>query len=154
MLAAEVIEDQVAQLRSPENKVAYRALKSLVEASEQSDEVYRRMDTFIEMMSDQNSYFRTRGLTLIACNARWDEAGRIDEVIDEYLAHVTDEKPITARQCVKAVPQIAEAKPGLAERIADALRHADVSKYPDSMRPLIQKDICDALVVLAGLQNA
>lgn len=154
MLADEVIEDQVAQLRSPDNKVAYRALKSLVEASEQSDEVYRHMDTFIEMMSDQNSYIRTRGLTLITCNAKWDEAGKVEKVIDEYLERVADEKPITARQCVKTVSQIAEAKPDLAERIADALRHADVSKYPDSMRSLVQKDICDALVVLTGLQKA
>ncbi len=148
----ESVEMLVHQLRSPNNKVAYCALKSLVEASGQSDEVYHYMDTFIEMMSDQNSYVRTRGLTLIACNARWDEAGKIEKIIDEYLEHVTDEKPITARQCVKALAQVAEEKPQLTARISDALRHADLSKYTDSMRPLVQGDICDVLLTLNSLK--
>ena len=152
MINEESVEMLVRQLRSPNNKVAYCALKSLVEASGQSDEVYHYMNTFIEMMSDQNSYVRTRGLTLIACNARWDEAGKIEKFIDEYLEHVTDEKPIAARQCVKALAQVAEEKPQLTARISDALRHADLSKYTDSMRPLVQGDICDVLLTLNSLK--
>ena len=148
MLSDRNIEDQIAQLRSPNNKEAYRALKSLIDVSERSNEVYRRIETFIEMMRDSSSYVRTRGLTLIACNARWDKAGRIDEVIDAYLEHITDEKPITARQCAKLVVQLAEAKPNLLPHIISALREADVSNYPDSMRPLIQGDIRESLLAL------
>ncbi|MCR2028738.1 hypothetical protein [Adlercreutzia muris] len=144
------VREWVSRLRSPDNKVAYCALKELVEASGRSIVVYAHLDSFINMMRDSNSYVRTRGLTLIACNARWDAAGRIDGIIDEYLQHATDEKPITARQCVKSLRQLAEAKPALALCIADALRNADVSKYPDSMRPLVQKDICETLLFLDG----
>lgn len=114
--------------------------------------VYAYIDTFIEMMHDSNSYIRTRGLTLIACNAKWDEEGKIDGIIDEYLGHATDDKSITARQCIKSLPKLAEAKPNLMPRIASLLRQANTSQYADSMRPLIQNDIRDALLALDSMQ--
>ena len=123
-------------LRCPNNRDAYRALQSLQEASDLDDAVYAHIDDFIEMMRDSNSYVRTRGLTLIACNAKWDEVGKIDGIIDEYLEHVTDEKPITARQCIKTLPKPAQMKPHLMPRIASSLRHADTSIYTDSMSHL------------------
>ena len=64
---------------------------------------------------------------------------------------MTDVKPITARQCVAALPEIAEAKPELVLRIRSALEQADLSNYPDSMQPLILKDI---LAVLRKLEPA
>lgn len=54
---------------------------------------------------------------------------------------MTDVKPITARQCVAALPEVAEAKPALVPRIRATLEQADLSGYPDSMRPLILKYI-------------
>ena len=64
---------------------------------------------------------------------------------DEFLSHVTDVKPITARQCVAVLPEIAEAKPELVPRIRAALEQANLSGYPDSMQPLILKDLVAAL---------
>lgn len=152
MLDGLSIKEQVRMLRCPNNREAYRALQSLQEASDLDDAVYTHLDAFIEMMHDSNSYVRTRGLTLIACNAKWDEAGRYDEIIDEYLDHVTDEKPITARQCIKSLPKLAQAKPHLMPRIASSLRHADTSAYADSIRPLVQNDIRETLLALDSMQ--
>lgn len=146
------IAEWVHMLRCPNNREAYRALQSLQEASDLGDAVYAHIDAFIEMMRDSNSYVRTRGLTLIACNAKWDDAEKIDGIIDEYLDHMTDDKPITARQCIKSLPKLAEAKPHLIPRIASSLRHADTSAYADSMRPLVQNDIRDALLALDSAQ--
>ena len=103
-------------------------------------------------MRDSNSYIRARGLTLTACNAKWDEEGKFDGIIDEYLGHATDNKPITARQCIKSLPKLAEAKPHLMPYIASSLRQADTSQYADSMKPLIQNDIRDALLALDSTQ--
>lgn len=146
------IAEWVHMLRCPNNREAYRALQSLQEASELGNAVYAYIDAFIEMMRDSNSYVRTRGLTLIACNAKWDEEGKIDEIIDEYLGHAIDDKPITARKCIKSLPKLAEAKPHLMPHIASSLRQADTSQYADSMRPLIQNDIRDALLTLDSMQ--
>ena len=43
-------------------------------------------------MRKEHSYIRTRGLTLLAYNAKWDKDYKIDEVIDKYLKHITDAK--------------------------------------------------------------
>lgn len=127
------------------NQTAYEALKELQAESERSDTVYPYMDRLGEMLSSGSSYLRTRGLTLIACNARWDTDYKIDEIIDKYLEHITDPKPITARQCIKLLPMIAKDKPELRKDIVSALHRADITIYPASMRPLVYKDLQKAL---------
>ena len=94
---------------------------------------------------------RTRGLTLIAYNAKWDKDNKIDEIIDEYLKHIEDVKPITARQCIKLLPMIAKNKPELKCDIVAALQKADTSIYADSMQPLVYKDIQNSLAEIEKL---
>ncbi len=94
---------------------------------------------------------RTRRLTLIAYNAKWDKDNKIDEIIDEYLKHIEDVKPITARQCIKLLPMIAKNKPELKEDIVSALQKADISIYADSMQPLVYKDIQNSLAEIEKL---
>lgn len=127
------------------NKMAYRALRELQEESGETDKVYPYMDRLSDMLDSDNSYIRTRGLTLIAYNAKWDKDCKIDEVIDKYLKHITDVKPITARQCIKLLPMIAKDKPELRNDICSALQRADIAFYDDSMQPLVYKDIQKAL---------
>lgn len=145
---SERLEELLELLTLQDNSQAYRALKALEEMSAESNCPYSHMDEFVAMMGSSNSYVRTRGLVLIARNAKWDVDGKIDRAIDEYLEHVTDEKPICARRCIKLLPMLAEAKPALAPKIISALREANVARYPDSMRPLVQKDIRDSLLAI------
>jgi len=127
------------------NNVAYKALQELQKESMETDCVYPYMDRLSEMIDSDNSYIRTRGLTLIACNAKWDKDYKIDEIIDRYLKHITDSKPITARQCIKQLPILAKDKPELKDDILSALHKANICIYDDSMRPLVYKDIQKAL---------
>ena len=106
------------------------------------------MDRLSDMLDSDNSYIRTRGLTLLAYNAKWDKDYKIDEVIDKYLKHITDAKPITARQCIKLLPIIAKHKPELKNDVLSALHKADISIYEDSMQSLVYKDIQKALKVI------
>ena len=103
------------------------------------------MDRLTGMIDSDNSYIRTRGLTLIAYNAKWDKDNKIDEIIDKYLKHIEDIKPITARQCIKLLPIIAKNKPELKDDIVSALQKANVSFYAESMQPLVYKDIQKSL---------
>lgn len=144
----EKVEELLELLASRDNSQAYQALKALEEVSAESNCLYPRMDEFIAMTGSSNSYLRTRGLALIVHNAKWDVDGKIDGIIDEHLEHITDEKPICARQCIKLLPLLAEAKPTLAPKIVSSLRDANVARYPDSMRPLVQKDIRDSLLAI------
>ncbi len=127
------------------NNTAYKALQELQKESEKTNYVYAYMDRLGDMLDSDNSYIRTRGLVLLAYNARWDIDNKIDEIIDEYLKHITDVKPITARQCIKLLPMVAREKPELRNDICSALQKADASFYDDSMQPLVYKDIQKAL---------
>lgn len=112
--------------------------------SEKTNCIYPYMDRLIDMLDSENSYIRTRGIVLLAYNAKWDKDYKIDEVIDKYLKHITDVKPITARQCIKMLPIIAKYKPELKTDILSALHYANIS-YGDSMQSLVYKDIQKAL---------
>lgn len=127
------------------NNVAYKALQELLKESEETDCVYPYMDRLSDMLDNDNSYIRTRGLTLLAYNAKWDKDYKFDEIIDKYLKHITDVKPITARQCIKLLPLVAKYKPELKNDILSALHKANICVYGDNMQPLVYKDIQKAL---------
>ncbi len=132
------------------DKAAYKCLKELLSASEEDNRVYQYFDTIADMIDNENSYVRTRGLLLISANAKWDVDYKIDEIIDKYLRHVMDDKPITARQCIKALPDIAKHKPDLIADIVSALHKANPQRYADSMQSLVYDDIRTALKMISG----
>lgn len=135
----------IARLTSKDVKDAYTFTQQIVEESRASDAWYLGFDRFAELLRHKNSLVRNRAIAILAANACWDREGKFDALLEEFLSHVTDAKPITARQCVAALPEVAEAKPELIPRIRTALEQADLSGYPDSMQPLILKDIVSAL---------
>ena len=92
------IEETIELLLNQDHQTAYKALQELQKESEEDDRVYPYMDRFSGMLDSDSSYIRTRGLTLLAYNARWDVDNKLDELIAQYLKHITDIKPITARQ--------------------------------------------------------
>ncbi|HII94593.1 MAG TPA: SufBD protein [Candidatus Methanofastidiosum sp.] len=141
----ENIKNLVENLYSKDNKFAYENLKLLLTESERSNSVYNYFDRFTDMIEDKNSYIRSRGIILISANAKWDKENKIEKIIDGYLKHIMDEKPITARQCIKVLPDIAKYKPNLVGPIREALIKANAGIYPDTMKSLIYKDIASTL---------
>lgn len=144
------IQNLVDGLINCDDMQAYQCLKQLELESSQTAVVYPFFNIFVGMLNNTNSYIRTRGIILIAANAKWDVDYKLDEIIDKYLKHITDDKPITARQCIKALPVIVKYKPELKQCIENALHHANPTRYKDSMQPLVIKDIQKAL---ADIQN-
>lgn len=132
------------------DKAAYKCLKELLSISEQDNRVYQYFNTIADMIDNENSYIRTRGLLLISANAKWDVDYKIDEIIDKYLRHIMDDKPITARQCIKALPNIAKHKPELTADIVLALQKANPQRYADSMQALVYGDIRNAIKMISG----
>lgn len=144
------IDACIARLTGKDAKDAYAFTQQIAAESRQSDTWYPYFDQFAELLRHKNSLVRNRAISILAANACWDADGKFDVLIDEFLTHVTDRKPITARQCVAALPEIAAAKPELVPRIRSALKQADLSGYPDSMQPLVLKDIVAALQKIEG----
>ncbi|MCI8441985.1 MAG: winged helix DNA-binding domain-containing protein [Provencibacterium sp.] len=143
-------ENITAKLTAKDNQFACAFAEKIIAESQQTDEWYEYFDDFASLLHHPKSLVRNRALYILAANAQWDEANRFDAVISDFLAHVTDEKPITARQCIKALAQVGSAKPQYIPAILSHLRGADLSKYKSSMRPLIEKDIAETEKVLTA----
>jgi hypothetical protein len=142
-------EEPLARLTDKDAKSACAYADKLAAESRESDRFYPYLNDFAALLHHKNSLVRNRAISILAANARWDTENRYDALIDDFLAHVTDEKPITARQCIQALPEIGLAKPSLIPRIRATLENADLTGYRDSMQPLILKDIVSALQKIA-----
>ena len=135
------MQDIIVKLTAKDDKYACSIADKIISESQDTDEWYEYFDTFVSLLNHPKSLVRNRVLYILAANAQWDDENRFDAILPEFLSHITDEKPITARQCIKALSQVGESKPEYIPRITEALREADLSQYKDSMRPLIKKDI-------------
>ena len=134
-------ENIVQKLTSKDDKYACAFTDRIVAESRDTDEWYEYFEDVASLLDHPKSLVRNRALYILAANAQWDEENRFDLILPDYLKHITDEKPITARQCVKALAQVGLARPQYIPQILSALRSADLSKYKDSMRPLIERDM-------------
>lgn len=141
-------DNVTAKLTFKDDKYACSFADKIISESQKTDEWYEYFDDFASLLDYPKSLVRNRVLYILAANAQWDEENRFDAIISDYLTHITDEKPITARQCVKALAQVGMAKPQYIPRILSCLQSADLSKYKDSMRPLIEKDIAETERIL------
>ena len=137
------MQDIIAKLTAKDDKYACAIADKIISESQDTDEWYEYFDEFALLLNHPKSLVRNRALYILAANAQWDEENRFDLILPDYLKHITDEKPITARQCVKALAQVGLARPQYIPQILSALRSADFSKYKDSMRPLIEKDMAE-----------
>ena len=135
------MQDIIAKLTTKDDKYACAIADKIISESQDTDEWYEYFDTFSSLLNHPKSLVRNRVLYILAANAQWDDENRFDAILEDYLAHITDEKPITARQCIKTLVQVGMAKPQYIPRILSCFHDADLSKYKDSMRPLIEKDI-------------
>ena len=135
------MQEIISKLTARDDKFACAIADKIIEESRETDTWYEYFDVFASLLSHPKSLVRNRVLHILAANAQWDEENRFDAILPEFLIHVTDEKPITARQCIQALAQVGLAKPQYIPQILECFHNADLSKYKDSMRPLIKKDM-------------
>lgn len=137
------MKEILLKLTSKDDKYAYAIADKIISESQDSDEWYEYFDDFASLLNHPKSLVRNRVLYILAANAQWDDENRFDAILDDYLAHIAGEKPITARQCIKALAQVGKAKPQYIPRIIDCFHSANLSVYRDSMRPLIERDMAE-----------
>lgn len=141
----------IDKLTDKNDEYACALANRIVNESADSDKWYEFFDDFASLLNHKKSYVRNRAITILAAIAFYDEDKRFDLIIDEYLSHITDEKPITARITIKALATLGKAKPEYIEKIIRSLDNADLSKYKDSMCSLIIKDIEETKAILKNV---
>ncbi len=147
------MQNIIAMLTAKDDKYACAIADKIISESQDSDEWYEYFDVFASLLNHPKSLVRNRVLYILAANAKWDDENRFDGIISNYLSHITDEKPITARQCIKALAQVGLDKPQYIQRILNCFQKADLLKYKDSMRPLIAKDMAEVEQVLRRFEK-
>lgn len=137
------MQEIITKLTSKDDKYACAFADTIISESQKSDKWYEHFYAFASLLECPKSLVRNRALNILAANAKWDNENRFDRILDDFLSHITDEKPITARQCITALKQLGQAKPEYIPKIISCLHCADLSKYKDSMRPLIERDMAE-----------
>ena len=143
-------ENIITKLTSKDDKCACAIADKIISESQDTDKWYEYFHEFASLLDNPKSLVRNRVLYILAANARWDDENRFDSIISDFLTHITDEKPITARQCIKALAQVGLAKPQYIPRILSYFHEADLSKYQESMRTLIEKDMAETEKILTN----
>lgn len=131
----------IMRLKDKDDKTAYEYAKKIGAESSESDKYLGLIPEFAEMLTDKSSYVRTRGFCLICNQARWADDGQIEVVFDKMSELLTDDKPTVVRQCLGALNEVVLFRPEMTERIVQAVNRIDLSKYKDSMSPLIERDM-------------
>lgn len=139
------MSDIIDALQDKDDKKAYALSKKIGAKSAASDEYYSYFDEFAGVLIAKSSYVRTRGFALCCAQARWDESGKLKSALSAMLALLHDEKPTVVRQCLGALHEVVLYRPELCKEIKKEVETIDLSKYKDSMSPLIKKDM-DALL--------
>ena len=95
------MQEIIAKLTAKDDKYACAIADKIISESHDTDEWYEYFDSFASLLNHPKSLVRNRALNILAANTQWDDENRFDTILDDYLTHITDEKPITARQCIK-----------------------------------------------------
>lgn len=123
------------------NNTAYAKLNEMVAESAISNRYYDFLEQFASLLSHEKSLVRTRGFLLLCSQARWDKLNKLEAILPQMIPVMNDEKGTTARPCLAAIKDLISFKPDLGPTIKTGLEGYDLSKYSDSMAPLIWKDV-------------
>lgn len=135
------MEEILRKLKDKNDKAAYEFAKQISAESSVSDKYLGSIPSFAEMLQDKSSYVRTRAFILICNQAQWANDGQVEAVFGKMLPLLNDPKPTVVRQCLNALREVVLFRPELSGKIKNALAEMDLSKYKDSMSPLIEKDV-------------
>ncbi|HHV30368.1 hypothetical protein [Acetivibrio mesophilus] len=142
------MSDIIALLQDRDDKKAFALTKEICAKSAASDEYYVYFDEFIGLLTSKSSYVRTRGFLLACSQARWDENGKLAGAMSSMLTLLNDEKPTVVRQCLGALREVVLYRPELCDTIKAEVERIDLSKYKDSMSPLIKKDMYELMKMM------
>ena len=137
-----MFEEEIKILTGKDTVRGCRYFEELSKESSKSDKYYEMTDELYPLLKSENAYVRIRSFSLMCFQARWDRDNKLDKYIDDMLKLLNDDKPIVVRKCIEALHELLIYK-DYSSKVEKALGSVDLSKYKDSMKPLIQKDIAE-----------
>ena len=119
-----------AALASDRARARFASAKALRQLSETDPvRVYRQFDDVLRLLRQPNRILQWNGMRILANLAPVDDAGRIDAMLEEYLAPITGGVMITAAHAIAGGAVIAAAKPHLAAGIVRRILLVESAVY-------------------------
>ena len=143
----------IKELTNKDDKKAYARTKEIVAESELSPKYYSSIELFASLLDDKKSYIRTRAFILCCSQARWDDKGKLKQMLPALMALFHDAKPTVVRQCLNAAKEIVVFRPELSKTINAELNRIDLAGYYDSMVELIRADIAALKKLIAEVAH-
>jgi hypothetical protein len=126
----ELIGEVVAGIGAKRAAVKLGASKALRIMSGQLPELlYPHFDFFAAMLDNGNNILKWNATLTLANLAQVDREGRIESILDRYLAPITGPNMITAANAIRGAAIIGLAKPHLARRILLRIMRVERAKY-------------------------
>ena len=133
---------------SPRARVA--ASKLLCMVSEKSPQVlYPHFEALARVFRNETSALKRNATLMLANLASVDHEGKLDAILDEYLAPLSGPYLTDAANVLRGAAVIAQSKPYLADRIAKAILFVECADY--SSHACHNVAIGHAVGALAGL---
>jgi hypothetical protein len=124
------VKELLRDLESGEKPVKLAASKKLRDLCAQSPEsLYPYFDIFAAQLDHENNVLRWNAILAIGHLAPADRGGKIDALLDRYLAPIRGPVMITAANTIKGAALIARAKPALSATVARAIMRAEKAAY-------------------------
>ncbi len=148
------VADLISFLSRKEDAIRYPAFLLLQSRSQMSADVFAYWETFRKMLFDRNSYQRSIGVMLLAANARWDRDDLALATLRDIAPLLSDDKPITIRQCISSLERVGADVPATRPEIRKLLLATDLASIRETMRKLVLMDILHALFVIKDNSQA
>ncbi len=158
------VRECIDNLGSPDDTVRLEALQTVLRLTEDEvDWVYDVWDGLVEKLNSENSYQRSIGIMTLCNLAKSDRENRLRDVLERLLAHTTDEKFITTRQCLQNIWKVAATGGSVREEVLGHLekrfrgcaaeKHYNLIRQDiiQSMRCLYEEERDDALLAKARM---
>jgi hypothetical protein len=120
----------VAKMAEPKGTARFAAGKALVVTAEKAPErVYPHFDEIAELLAGESKIVRWNAMQIVARLAGVDKDGRVEGVLDAYLAFIHGGNLISAANAIDGAARIALARPYLMERVLPALLGVERETY-------------------------
>jgi len=117
-----LIPDLLSGISSSKPAVRYGCAKILLDLSEeQPEKLYPAMDFFITLLDSKYRILTWNAILIIANLTKVDSRDKFDSIFEKYYLLLDNDYMVTVSNVVNSSGKIAQAKPHLAQKIAEKL---------------------------------
>ena len=130
MLPASQVPGAVRTMAAPSGTARFEAGKALsVTAEKDPSRIYPHFDAIAALLQSDCKIVRWNAMAILAALAPVDRDGKLESLLDTYLAFIGGHNLISAANTIRAAGKIGLARPHLLDRIVPAVLAVEAAVY-------------------------